>query len=178
MDEVSYSTFRAQHYHQLAIDAGDARLKEVLEAITADMSAKVVMADPGRQVSGPELMQEAMDERIERRIRVRRRGWLSVREGAEIKECIVWDESTIGPRLVVAVESEIFATLYLCMSLDFTSGWHCRVVWRSNNQIGVEFLGRCRDVQRSRWLDAMAPSIAEKTGPPQGAEARLTRLLA
>jgi hypothetical protein len=146
MNEVSYFTFRAQHYHQLAMDANDARLKEVLEAIAADMSAKVVTADPDRQVSGPEPMQEAMDERIERRIRVRRPGWLSVREGAEIEECIVWDESTIGARLVVAVESDISATLCLYMSLDFTSGRHCRVVWRSNDQIGVEFLGRCRDV--------------------------------
>jgi hypothetical protein len=141
MNEVSYFTLRAQHYHQLAMDASDARLKEVLEAIAVDMSAKVAAADPDRQVSGPEPVQEAMDERMERRIRVHCRGWLSVTKGAELVECIVWDESTTGARLLVSVESEISDKLHLYMSLDSTSGRHCRVVWRSNTAIGVEFLG-------------------------------------
>jgi hypothetical protein len=147
MNEVSYFTLRAQHYHQLAMEASDARLKEVLEAIAVDMSAKVATADPDRQVSGPEPVQEAMDERMERRIRVRRRGWLSATTSTELAECIVWDESTIGARLMVAVETEISDTLHLYMSPDSTSGRHCRLVWRSNNQIGVEFLGPCREVR-------------------------------
>src|ERR1700691_2249113 len=46
MNEVSYFSIRAQHYHQLAMEASDTRLKEVLEAIAADMSAKVATADP------------------------------------------------------------------------------------------------------------------------------------
>ena len=81
MNEVSYFSMRAQHYHQLALKATDTRLKEVLEAIAADMSAKVATADPERQVSGPEPAQEAMDERMERRIKVR--GWLSSKKGAK-----------------------------------------------------------------------------------------------
>lgn len=141
MNEVSYFTIWAQHYYQLAMDASDTRLKEVLEAIAVDMAAKVATADPNRQVSGPEPVQEAMDERMERRIKVRRRGWLSVTKGAQLEECIVWDQSTTGARLVVAVELKISDTLYLYMSLASTSGRHCRVVWRSNTQIGVEFLG-------------------------------------
>ena len=111
MNEVWYFTIRAQHYHQLAMDASDSRLKEVLEAIAVDMSAKVATADPNRQVSGPEPVQEAMDERMDRRIKVRRRGWLSATTGAELEECIIWDESTIGARLVVAAKSEISDTI-------------------------------------------------------------------
>ena len=147
MNEVSYFTIRAQHYRQLAMEARDARLKDVLEAIAVDMSAKVATADPDRQVSGPEPVQEAMDERMERRIKLRRRGWLALTKGPKLEECLVWDESTTGARLVVAVESQVSDTLYLYMSLDSTSGRHCRVVWRCDAQIGVEFLGGPQDVR-------------------------------
>ena len=140
MNEVSYFSIRAQHYHQLAMEASDTRLKEVLEAIAADMSAKVATADPNRQVSGPEPLQEAMDERMERRIKVHRHGWLSSTKGAKLQECIVCDESTIGARLMVPAEAEISHALYLYMSLESALPRHCRVVWRSNTQVGVEFL--------------------------------------
>ena len=141
MNEVSYFSIRAQHYHQLAMEASDTRLKEVLEAIAADMSAKVATADPNRQVSGAEPVQEATDERMARRIKVRRHGWLSSTKGATLHECIVCDESTIGARLMIAVEATISDEIYLYMSLDSTLSRHCRVIWRSNTQIGVEFLG-------------------------------------
>ena len=116
------------------------RLKEVLEAISADMSAKVATADPNRQVSGSEPVQEAVDERMGRRIKVHRRAWLSSTKGGKIQECIVCDESAVGARLMICVEAEISARLYLYMSPDSTSPRDCRVVWRSNTQIGVEFL--------------------------------------
>jgi hypothetical protein len=140
MNEVMYFTIRSQHYSQLAMDASDSRLKVALEAIAVDMSAKVVTADPSRQVSGSEPVQEAMDERMDRRVKLRRRGWLSATTGAELEECIIWDESTIGARLVVAIEYEISDTFHLYMSFDATWGRHCRVVWRSGTQIGVEFM--------------------------------------
>ena len=92
-------------------------MKEVLEAIATDMSAKVATADRNRQVSGPEPVQEATDERMERRIKVRRRGWLSSTKGATLHECIVCDESTIGARLMIAAEASISDGLYLYMSL-------------------------------------------------------------
>ena len=140
MNEVSYFCIRAQHYLQLAMKTTDARLKEVLEAIAADMSAKAATADPKRQVSGPEPVQEAMDERMERRIRVCRRGWLSRTKGATIQECIICDESTKGACLMIDVEANVSDRLYLYLSLDSTTPRHCRVVWRSNVKIGVEFL--------------------------------------
>jgi hypothetical protein len=140
MNEVSYFSIRAQHYHQLAMNTTEPRLKEVLEAIAADMSAKAVTADPKRQVSGPEPVQEAMDERMERRIRVRRRGWWSHTKGARVQECIICDESTIGACLMIDVEAAFYDRLYLYMSLDSTTPRHCRVVWQSNAKIGVEFL--------------------------------------
>jgi hypothetical protein len=140
MNEVSYFSMRAQHYHQLALKATDTRLKEVLEAIAADMSAKVATADPERQVSGPEPAQEAMDERMERRIKVRRQGWLSSRKGPKIQECIICDESTSGACLIIDAEAEISDSLYLYMSLESTMPRSCRLVWRSGAKIGVEFL--------------------------------------
>ena len=120
MNEVSYYSIRAQHYHQLALKATDTRLKEALDAIAADMSAKVATADPKRQVSGPEPVQEAMDERMERRIKVRRQGWQSNTKGANIQECIICDESTSGASLIIDPEACISDRLYLYMSPEST----------------------------------------------------------
>ena len=53
---------------------------------------------------------------------------------------MVWDESKTGARLVVNAMDAFPDTFHIYMSMDFTSRRHCRVVWRSNNQIGVQFL--------------------------------------
>ena len=140
MNELSYFTIRSQHYRRLAAEAHDPRLKEALEAIAADMSNKVATADPNRQVSSPEPVQEALDERMERRITIRRFGWLSCTKGEQLQECIVWDESTSGARLVVTTTREIPDEFHILMSFNFTSRRRCRVAWRSDTQLGVKFL--------------------------------------
>jgi hypothetical protein len=56
------------------------------------------------------------------------------------RQITVWDESNTGGQLLVDEHGTIPETFYIYMSLDFTSRRHCRVVWRSNEQIGVEFL--------------------------------------
>jgi len=74
------------------------------------------------------------------RTTVRRIGWLTKAKGENLRECVVFDESEKGARLVVDVPNEIPETFYLYMSLDFTSRRRCRVAWRSKTQIGVEYL--------------------------------------
>jgi hypothetical protein len=140
MNEASYFAIRAQHYHRLAALANDTRLKGALEAIAVDMSAKVATADSNRHVSGAEPVQEAMDERVETRIRTHRRGWLSRTKGERLQKCIIWDESTAGARLVVDATREIPDTFYIYLSADPESLQLCRVAWRSDTQIGVEFV--------------------------------------
>jgi hypothetical protein len=90
-------------------------------------------------MSRPELEQPQPDPRKASRTRVRRIGWLSRVKGEQVRECTVWDESDTGMRLVVDTPDEIPDSFYLYPTLDFASRRHCRVVWRSENQMGVEF---------------------------------------
>jgi hypothetical protein len=54
------------------------------------------------------------------------------------RKCVVVDESKTGARLTVNAPNE--DNCYIYMSLESTSRHHCRVSWRSDKQIGVEFL--------------------------------------
>jgi hypothetical protein len=74
------------------------------------------------------------------RTTVRRIGWLSRFKGEQVRECTVWDESDTGMRLVVSRPEDIPDTFYVYTRLDSASRRHCRVVWRTDQQIGVEFL--------------------------------------
>jgi hypothetical protein len=86
----------------------------------------------------PEAVEEAKDERVHPRTTVRRCGWLSPTKGERLQKCVVVDESKTGARLTVNAPNE--DNCYIYMSLESTSRHHCRVSWRSDKQIGVEFL--------------------------------------
>jgi hypothetical protein len=88
----------------------------------------------------PEIKDPESESRKASRTMVRRVGWLSRVKGEQVRECTVWDESDTGMRLVVKIPDEIPDTFYVYSTLDSTSRRHCRVVWRSGTQIGVEFL--------------------------------------
>jgi hypothetical protein len=88
----------------------------------------------------PEIKDSESESRKSSRTMVRRVGWLSRVKGEQVRECTVWDESDTGMRLVVKIPDEIPDTFYVYSTLDSTSRRHCRVVWRSGMQIGVEFL--------------------------------------
>jgi hypothetical protein len=88
----------------------------------------------------PKIEDQETESRKASRTTARRIGWLSRVKGEQVRECMVWDESDTGMRLVVNTPNEIPDTFYVYTSLDSTSRRHCRVVWRSETQIGVEFL--------------------------------------
>jgi len=91
-------------------------------------------------MSDIDAVKDPKDARSDPRTTVRRCGWLSRTKGEQLLECVVWDESRTGARLAFDAPGIIPDTFYLYMSLDFTSRRYCRVVWRSDKQIGVEFL--------------------------------------
>jgi hypothetical protein len=80
------------------------------------------------------------DARSSPRALVRRSGWFVGAIGQQLCECTVWDESKTGARLVVDAPETIPDVFHIYMTLNFASRRQCRVVWRSSNQIGVEFL--------------------------------------
>ena len=88
----------------------------------------------------PEIKPPKPNSRKASRTAVRRIGWLARVKGEQIRECTVFDESATGMRLVIDAPDEIPDTFYLYPTLDFTSRRQVRVVWRSDKQIGIEFL--------------------------------------
>lgn len=71
---------------------------------------------------------------------VQRPGWIALGKGTKLLECTVWDESESGARLVIQGAGHAPDEFYLYLSLDFMSRRRCRVAWRSEQQIGVEYV--------------------------------------
>jgi hypothetical protein len=91
-------------------------------------------------MSLPEIKAPLSESRKAARTAVRRIGWLTRARGEQIRECMVWDESDTGMRLIVDAPNEIPDTFYVYPTLDSTSRRRCRVIWRAEHHIGVEFL--------------------------------------
>jgi hypothetical protein len=92
-------------------------------------------------VSDANRAQARTDARSNQRALVRRSGWFVNAVGQQLKECTIWDESKTGARLVVDAPETVPDIFHIYMTLDFSSRRRCRVVWRLNKLIGVEFLG-------------------------------------
>jgi hypothetical protein len=91
-------------------------------------------------MSLPEIKAPLSESRKAARTAVRRIGWLTRARGEQIRECMVWDESDTGMRLIVDAPNEIPDTFYVYPTLDSASRRRCRVIWRAEHHIGVEFL--------------------------------------
>jgi hypothetical protein len=66
--------------------------------------------------------------------------WLRVKDDPVPMVCVVWDLSEGGARLAMASRQELPEEIALTLDRSDTIGTRCRVVWRSQDQIGVEFL--------------------------------------
>jgi hypothetical protein len=73
---------------------------------------------------------------------VRQGAWIFRGGGAATIPCVMMDLSGSGARLRVDAETELPAQFILVMSRDGRLNRRCRTVWRDNDMIGVQFLGR------------------------------------
>lgn len=80
------------------------------------------------------------EKRASARTSVRRAGWTARSKGEQLRECLVWDESPSGARLIVNNPHEFPENFYIYLTLDFSSRRHCRVVWRSDTELGVQYV--------------------------------------
>lgn len=80
------------------------------------------------------------EKRVNARTTVRRAGWTARSRGEQLRECLVWDESPSGARLIVDNPQEFPESFYIYLALDFSSRRHCRVVWRSDRELGVNYV--------------------------------------
>ena len=100
--------------------------------------------------------------RIERRKHPRQRvittAWLRVADDPLPSVCVIWDLSEGGARLASPRPEAVPDEFMLALNRDDKNGATCRVVWRSNEQIGLKFLaGSNRILDVIEHKRALAP---------------------
>jgi hypothetical protein len=69
-----------------------------------------------------------------------RRVWIDAGNGAPVEECTLWDISEAGVRVTVDTPRNVPYEFFLVLSKDGKLRRRCRVVWRSDDQIGACFV--------------------------------------
>lgn len=66
--------------------------------------------------------------------------YLDLGDGSPVRVCTLCDASEEGAQLAVADPQGVPDVFILALSADGAARRHCRVVWRTEMQIGVEFV--------------------------------------
>jgi hypothetical protein len=86
-----------------------------------------------------------------------RPGWIMAGDGGEPRECRVCDVSQRGARLGVERVNEVPDYFVLRLSVDGRVSRHCIVVWRTRDEVGVEFVS----ANEAQGLGSARPSGAK-----------------
>jgi hypothetical protein len=78
-----------------------------------------------------------LEKRQSPRHRVDFPAWIDLGDGAQARTCRLWDVSDAGARITVDQPNDVPAEFSLIISLDGTLRRRCRVIWRSDEQIGA-----------------------------------------
>jgi len=104
----------------------------------------------------------SIEERESPRRHLQCAAWVDLGWAVPQRECILSDVSDRGARLTIAAPNDLPEEFTLLFAADGSRQRHCRVVWRSDAQIGVEFLGhpgmpRIRRNGFHHWLSVYTP---------------------
>jgi hypothetical protein len=77
------------------------------------------------------------EKRTHPRVESRYTAWIEVADGSPAQECILRDISDGGAKLGVKAPDQIPQEFTLRLTVDGTTSYRCRVVWRSDENIGV-----------------------------------------
>jgi hypothetical protein len=72
------------------------------------------------------------------------KAWIRFDDGFSVRACWLIDLSGTGFRIVVDAPRDVTDHFSLMLSRDAAPGRLCRVKWRSNSEIGAEFVGATR----------------------------------
>ena len=78
------------------------------------------------------------ESRRSRRMPKRQGAWIGL-QGGRIP-CVIWDQSAEGARLAAPRSKKLPDTFTLLLSRDGKSRRFCRVAWRSDTQVGIQFI--------------------------------------
>ena len=95
--------------------------------------------------------------------------FLDLGEGLPARECTLCDASQEGAQLAVAEPNSLPDQFILALSSDRAARRRCRVIWRTETQVGVKFLKdrKARPVAQA-WMRlnfCPAPPAGESSGP-------------
>jgi len=61
-------------------------------------------------------------------------------DGSQTRDCTLWDVSEAGVRITIASPSEVPTEFCLILSEQPANRRRCRIIWRSDDQIGACYL--------------------------------------
>ena len=67
--------------------------------------------------------------------------WVDIGDGSRLRRCEVLDVSEGGARIMVSFQDQLPKEFWLVLTSDRTRRRRCRMVWRSDTQIGLAYLG-------------------------------------
>ena len=94
-----------------------------------------------------------MEQRRSMRELVQFPAWIKADNESRIRECTILDVSDGGARILVSAPSYVTKEFWLLLTKDGTRRRRCRIAWRSDDQIGVSYLGPPQSITRSSVLN-------------------------
>jgi hypothetical protein len=86
--------------------------------------------------------------RKDARHRVIRTAWIRTKDDPLPSVGVLWDISESGARLAVTRPEAIADELVMSLNREDRDGTVCRVVWRSDEQLGLQFVANAEPIQR------------------------------
>jgi hypothetical protein len=87
------------------------------------------------------------DRRKSPRHQVIKTAWMRTKHDPLPSVCVLWDVSEGGARLAVARPEAVPDDLTIALNRDDKVGTACRVVWRSKEQVGLEFIANADPIR-------------------------------
>jgi len=104
-----------------------------------------------------------------KRTRRRNAAWIGLGNGGTHIPCVLWDVSETGARLSAPRASALPLAFNLLLTKDGTARRLCRVVWRNDRQLGVQFIAGSDDGEVDESLLRRLPRVAPAAPTPQQA---------
>jgi hypothetical protein len=98
--------------------------------------------------------------------------FIDLGDGSPVLECTLCDASQDGAQLAVADPNRVPDEFILALSADGAARRRCRVAWRTEAQIGVEFLKEIKKnvtPMRAQAMRSSAPQPAAIEAPAESA---------
>jgi hypothetical protein len=117
------------------------------------------------------MRERGREARKAKRTRRRNAAWITLASGGAHIPCVLWDISDSGARLAAPRANVLPGAFNLLLSKDGRSTRLCRVVWRTDRQLGVKFIEGDLEEEAQRRMPVAAGAVVQAA--PSAAAAAL-----